>query len=104
MMALERLGGTVHRDRIADAARLLVQRQAENGSWHYGSPVEGMAERRPPGPSSATPVIQVTGGVPVGGLKAERKGDWGDPGDNSVTQFAVLGLHAAASAGIEVPA
>ncbi|MEZ0227527.1 MAG: hypothetical protein ACAI25_02805 [Planctomycetota bacterium] len=102
-MALEHLGGPIHRERIADATRLLVERQAEDGSWNYGAVVEGMTERKVPG-AAANPVIQVTGGVPVGGLKLEKKGEWGEAGDNSVTQFAVLGLHAAASAGVEAPA
>ncbi len=107
LMALERLGGPVHRERIADGARYLMERQAEDGSWNYGAGVEGMPERRPPGAAAGgaatMPVIEVKGGVPFGGVKLERKGEFGEAGDNSVTQFAVLGLHAAANAGVEVP-
>jgi hypothetical protein len=70
------------RDSLRECAQFLVDSQCRNGQWDYGRPLgargappEGVVRRRSDGPAS---------------------------GDNSVTAYAVLGLSACRSAGVEI--
>lgn len=105
-MALCDVSPTLHHAWLAKAAEFLVNAQAENGQFAYGEPIPGDT------PTLAPPEI-TPGARPEfgGGTKAtkritvkpnpKRKG--AKYGDNSNTQYAVLGLRACAEAGIDVP-
>jgi hypothetical protein len=88
-----------------EVAEYLVEAQAEDGTWSYrlDVPVTKVA----PAPVEASG-IAVSGGEPLDeapkGELVEKKGKAaGAEGDNSCTQFAILGLHAAARCGFSVP-
>ncbi|HVE41936.1 MAG TPA: prenyltransferase/squalene oxidase repeat-containing protein [Planctomycetota bacterium] len=80
-IALAEIDPAAHQDRIRLCAQLLVDSQCANGQWDYAVkslpnvPATGRIRRRQEGPAS---------------------------GDNSVTAYAVLGLHAAARAGVDL--
>jgi hypothetical protein len=99
-------GDPAFQPKLRQAARCLLEGQGRRGSWDYNLrvPPEALLD-----PTSLKPV-QVWGGVPPEGshARAERWGRLspiGDDhnGDNSLTQYAVLGLHAASHSGVEVP-
>jgi hypothetical protein len=81
-------------------ARSLVEQQLAEGSWHYGRAVPDSAF----GDLTSGPPLSVEGGIPLDdpnaalgqpisrALPFEKH----DPGDNSTSQFAMLGLRAAA--------
>lgn len=77
--ALAKLGG--HAERLAACAQFLIDNQAPDGRWPYGSATL-------PLPPSATP-------------KQARTGQSGP--NNSCTLFAAMGLRACAEAGIKIP-
>lgn len=88
-----------------EVAEYLVESQAEDGSWTYRMDVDI---------TPAAPKVVEASGVSVSGgepLDEESKGEvvakkgakMGNAGDNSCTQFALLGLHAAAKCGFSVP-
>ncbi|MHC4606700.1 MAG: VWA domain-containing protein [Planctomycetota bacterium] len=92
-----------------ECAQYLVDAQGPEGTWDYAVDVDLGVERKD---EDGMPAIFVSGGEPLEeadkpkGRKIVRRKKWeeGDDGDNSVTQFAILGLHAAARCGHEIPA
>ena len=81
-------------------ARSLVEQQLADGSWHYGRTVPESAF----GDLNAGPALSVEGGTPLDDPNAALGPpisrvlpfEKHDPGDNSTSQFAMLGLRAAA--------
>ncbi len=89
-----------------ECAEYLVESQGPKGTWTYKEDVPIAAVAPPARPAGG---ISVSGGEPldeeVKGEEVRRRGTCKDPsdGDNSCTQFAILGLHAAAKCGFTVP-
>jgi len=90
-----------------ECAEYLVESQGPKGTWTYRAdvPIKPVA----PAARAADGGISVSGGEPldeeVKGELVERKNTSKNPGDGdtSCTQFAILGLHAAARCGYLVP-
>ncbi len=102
-MVLDELGS--HSLRLADCAKYLVETQGKAGSWNYG---RGVPQIDRPGPRRRT--VTVTGGIPIDEpgkpwveIRRENPPDFGADGDNSTTQYAILGLRAAARRGVGIP-
>ena len=100
-MLIEHYGDATFRPKLQDAARLLFEGQGPGGAWDYRVTVA--AERRLD-PEAAQP-LQVYGGTPLDGAATpwQRAASKSSDGDNSVSQFALLGLRAAAAAGVPLP-
>jgi hypothetical protein len=104
-LLLESYGDPDYYPLLNQSARYLFEGQSAEGSWQYYPNVPDEVLRDP----RSQKVLQVWGGRPTDGSPAERWARQAEPdrhegGDNSVTQYAVLGLHAAAREGVEVPA
>src|SRR4029079_10908564 len=90
-----------------ECAEYLVEAQGPKGTWTYKTdvPITPVA----PAAKAGDPGVSISGGEPldepVKGELVERKNTGKNPqdGDTSCTQFAILGLHAAARCGYSVP-
>jgi Ca-activated chloride channel family protein len=106
-MCLEASGDPDLRRLARACAEYLVETQGPKGTWTYKNEVALTLAPVPPEVKESA--ITVSGGEPLEGApKGEdlvRKGVCKNPedGDTSCTQFAVLGLHAAARCGFRVP-
>ncbi|MBI5366123.1 MAG: hypothetical protein HZA54_03725 [Planctomycetes bacterium] len=113
-MALEAANRTRWQDRIVEYAYFLAANQCKNGQWSYGEipPLPAFSG----GPGGGGKQAPSGGGVPgAGGRRGEKtevqkqipinipKRIGPDKGDNSNTQFALLGLRACADAGCKLP-
>lgn len=106
-MLLEAADRVKYQPRIAELAQALCDMQCPNGQWSYGDKTRGEDDPEP------EPTGTGVGGDKPGkaGKTEARKhvklrfnGAKGPPhGDNSNTQFALLGLRAAEDAFVEVP-
>ncbi|MBI4604884.1 MAG: VWA domain-containing protein, partial [Planctomycetes bacterium] len=89
---------------LRGATRYLLEAQGPEGSWTYHTRLKDDVYRDP----EAEKTILVSGGVPLEGEAAApelaRTTEWrlGQDGDNSVSQYAVLGLHAASRSGLRL--
>jgi Ca-activated chloride channel family protein len=110
-LALEATHDPDLRPYLGECAQYLIEAQGPKGTWSYRAEFN-LPEAAPPAdPSSGRARITVLGGEP---LEEEAKGeelkklrlakDAPTDGDNSTTQFAILGLHAASKAGFQIPA
>jgi hypothetical protein len=107
-MLVEAYGDATFMPQLTDGARYLVEAQGPTGTWSYFTDVPLDAyDRR--GAEPGKPLV-VSGGNPLDGSvrKAppwKRRTPWDEKvsGDNSVSQFALLGLNAASRAGIKPP-
>lgn len=106
-LALADLDPVKYRGRLAELAQILTDQQCTNGQWSYGGP--GQVKRTDPSAPNEPPPDQESG---AGGRTKKSKGKiaivWhegprGTAGDNSNTQFAILGLRATMDAGCEIP-
>jgi Mg-chelatase subunit ChlD len=99
-MLVEAYGDPIFLPKLRDTARYLVELQGEGGSWNYGRSI-------PPSIygelSNSGRALQVFGGTAFEGdkpsteeLKRITPYAKNSDGDNSVSQFALLGLHSAA--------
>jgi hypothetical protein len=112
-MLLEAADREKYRLRIAELAQKLCDEQSQNGQWSYGERTRD-DEDEPEGPvTTGDPKRDAPQppAPPKAGKTEARKhvklrwnGPKGPPaGDNSNTQFALLGLRAAEDASVEVP-
>ncbi|MBI4833642.1 MAG: terpene cyclase/mutase family protein [Planctomycetes bacterium] len=108
-MALEKLDAKKYQERIAECAQWLVDAQCKNGQWSYVGNNQLAAQTTPRNKPQVTPsTTQKDEYITGNGIKADiiikRKTIVGVPsGDNSNTQYAVLGLRACMDAGIALP-
>ena len=108
IMLLEAADRDKHQRRIAELAQVLADMQCANGQWSYGDRTR--KEEDPPTTPDPQPQTPAPKKHAAGGKTEVRKprirlkfGPKGPPkGDNSNTQFALLGLRAAEDAGVEV--
>lgn len=102
-MLVEAYGDPTFLPQLRRSARWLIENQGPGGSWGYGVAMDekllGVAEEKK--------VLRVAGGRPLDGSDVAqpiaRATPWekGGDGDNSVTQYAVLGLHSASRSRIK---
>ncbi len=104
-MLLQEIDPVRYKGRLWQCAQFLVDNQCKNGQWSYGQP-RGSVKELPPGlkpvgeasPDAADGSRRTVVRVPV------RQTEWGpDAGDNSISQYAALGLRACHDAGIGLP-
>ena len=81
-IALGEIDPVAHHDRIRYCAQLLVDSQCANGQWDSAVML-------------ARPDVPATGRI-------RRRSEGPPHGDNSATSYAVLGLHAAVTAGVDI--
>ncbi len=110
-MSLRDIAPQRYRSRMFECAQWLVENQGSDDTrkvWGYGDRIPGLAEpkpleKQPTGARSSVPNRRrkqpTSLEVVRRGLISKPKGYW----DNSCTQFAVLGLHAAVTTQIQVP-
>jgi hypothetical protein len=116
-MCLEELDRVWYQGRIAQCAQALANAMCKNGQWSYGATAEPVKEasitalKPPPPPPKKTPgAVKVVDRpaprekpkvVRTVAIKKEKEG--GAEGDNSNSQYGVLGLRACFDAGIRFP-
>lgn len=112
-MLIESYGDPAFLPKLEQAARYLVESQGEQGTWTYRAPVPShfFPETVIAEPKDDEALINVVGGRRVekpdlSDAPLLRSQPWpmGSDGDNSCTQFAVLGLWSAMRAGIQIDA
>ncbi len=106
-MALEALDAPKYAGHIQNCAQFLIDNQSDNGQWDYGQAVDL------PTPSLGPDRVATPGGnageavKPRGNTttkkKLTRRGKGRDDGDNSNTQYAILGLRSCEEAGFGIP-
>jgi hypothetical protein len=106
-MALSDLDPVAHRERLGEIAQWLVDTQCSNGQWSYGghvAPVTRTKKREKKTPSGQPKKPGDTEALPEPIKIAWRDNIPRAPsGDNSNTQYALLGLRATLAAGCEIP-
>lgn len=103
-MLVEAYGDPTFEPKLRAAARWLVEAQGSDGTWTYDAELAPDLFKQP----AATGVLQVSGGLPPGTSAEAWKRLTPYPakllgGDNSCTQYALLGLQSAAATGIQLP-
>lgn len=103
-MLIQAYGDPAFEPKLRQAARFLVEAQGKDGTWTYEATLPDAIYAD----SAPTGALQVSGGLaPEARNEAWRRlTPWPkDPldGDNSCTQYALLGLQSAASTGIRLP-
>jgi hypothetical protein len=103
-MLLESYGDAEFQPLLRLTTRYILETQSGEGAWDYYPKVPADVLLDP----TAGKALQVWGGRPTDGSPAEQWRRLTEPGkheggDNSITQYALLGLHAASRAGVEVP-
>src|SRR5262249_54913646 len=111
-MALEELDAERYQSKIAQCAAFLVDNQAKNGQWSYGTPIDLKAYPYVEVPKKVESVAKGARdfGVSVREHKKPSKHiivpqtkTTGEKGDNSTSQYASLGLRACHDANIKLP-
>lgn len=91
-MALHAVDAVRYREKIAECAQFLVDNQCDNGQWNYGQAYD-------------IPVLKFStegSGQTTARMPIKRKNKIGGPsGDNSNSQYAVLGLRACSMASFD---
>ncbi len=95
----------IEKDRLAMLAKYFVETQGPKGTWGYGKAVPQLEKVKP-----RNPFVTITGGLPLDlpdtswkKIKRENPPEFGKDGDNSCTQYAILGLRSAVRRGIHIP-
>ena len=103
-MLLQAYGDPEFESQTRQAARWLLEAEGADGTWTYSASLPEELFKQLPG----TGVLQISGGLPPGTAQGDA---WQRQtkakvigGDNSVTQFAILGMQSAAASGIKFPA
>jgi hypothetical protein len=114
-MCLEALDPTGYQQKLAQCAQFLVDNQASNGQWSYGSPTdvkkypfEGKKEEKKVATGKADAARDFGGGLtvkkkPTNVILITQQKQTGAGGDNSNSQYASLGLRACYDANITIP-
>jgi hypothetical protein len=112
-MILEELQRVKYQARIQDCAQFLVDNQCANGQWSYGEPTPFVRESRPAEVASepkAEPASKVRefGAAPekpkvIRRVTVKKQKEGPGVGDNSNSQYAMLGLRACHDAGVILP-
>ena len=110
-MALEAHDPSRYAGHIKNCAQFLLDNQCDNGQWSYGKPVDlptpSLGPDRVATPDSGTSFVAGAGVGRDANTRAKtplvRRGAGGDTGDNSNTQYALLGLRSCEDAGFKVP-
>lgn len=105
-LALADFDPAKYRGRLAELAQILSDQQSTNGQWSYG--YASRNARSESGSGAPPPDVESGAGDGTVRSKVKIKIDWRDgsratAGDNSNTQFAILGLRATTEAGCEIP-
>ncbi len=106
-MLIESYGDPAFLPKLRTAARYILEAQGREGSWGYSAripkEVYGLVQEKPR-------ALRVSGGRPLepSGPPGEEMvrmtaPDVGQDGDNSSSQFSLLGLHAAARSNLRLP-
>ncbi len=105
-MTIDGYGDTTFLPQLRRAARYLVEAQGTGGTWNYDVTVDADIFADP----NQGKALQVNGGTPLNDKGAvieawTRLTPWdkGGDGDNSNTQYALLGLASAMRGGIKLP-
>ncbi|MCC6422295.1 MAG: VWA domain-containing protein [Phycisphaerales bacterium] len=106
-MLIESYGDPAFYPKLKQATRYLLEAQGKEGTWTYNTNVPKELFKN----ADEDRVLRISGGTPLegpgsAGEQWTRQTDWdkGQDGDNSVSQFALLGLHSASRSGIRLPA
>jgi hypothetical protein len=109
-MCLEELDRVGYQEKIAHCAQFFVDNQCQNGQWGYGQATPFIKEVKVP--TASRPVASGGGraelskdGKPkvLQHVAVKKMKDGPAEGDNSNTQYAVLGLRACFDAGVMLP-
>ncbi|HWE93938.1 MAG TPA: vWA domain-containing protein, partial [Tepidisphaeraceae bacterium] len=105
-MLIQAYGDPAFDSKLQTATRWLLESQGPDGTWTYAAdlPDKLFAAQAP-----AVGALQISGGLPPGAASKAwtRQLPWPKDdlnGDNSCTQYAMLGLQSATSSGIRLPA
>lgn len=99
-MLIEAFADPTYLPKLRETARSLVELEGRGGSWNYGTGQRDASFYGPPA-SSSDRALRVFGGTPIGEKPAVEVLDRNTPylkdadGDNSTSQFALLGLRSA---------
>ena len=106
-MLIDACGDPAYIPVLGQAIRYLLEGQGVKGSWDYSARFPENVLKDP----ASDRAIRVSGGIPLDGSAESDRGmaritGWenGSDGDNSLSQYAVLGLHAAANMGLKLDA
>lgn len=104
-MLIQAYGDPTFEPTLRLATRWLMESQGSDGTWTYNASLPRELFVQPRG----TGVLQVSGGLPPDAIAQAwtRATPWPKDklnGDNSCTQYALLGLQSSASSGIRLPA
>jgi hypothetical protein len=103
-MLIEAYGDPSFEPKLRTAARWLVEAAGNDGTWTYSATIPESVFQQ----SAASGALQVSGGLPPDARNDTWKRLTPYPkspleGDNSCTQYAMLGLQSAAATGINMP-
>lgn len=103
-MLVQAYGDPTFEPKLRTAARWLVESQGKDGTWTYDANLPDALFKQ----AVATGALQVSGGLPPDARTEAWKRISPLPkddlnGDNSCTQYALLGLQSVASSGIRLP-
>ncbi|QOV89700.1 VWA domain-containing protein [Humisphaera borealis] len=108
LMIAEHFGDAMYMPKVRNATRYLIESQGKGGTWGYGGNRDRKFYAETP-PDLSDP-LSIVGGKPTEGPGSDEavmtrisKPEAGEDGDNSVTQYAILGLHSAARMGLKIP-
>jgi hypothetical protein len=102
-MLIQAYGDPTFEPQMRQAARWLLEAEGSDGTWSYDAqiPDEVFGQKLHAG------ALTIVGGQPPGQSRSDvwkRQTEWKEVGgDNSCTQFAILGLQAAVAGGVQLP-
>ena len=102
-MLIQAYGDPTFQPKLSEAARWLLESEGADGTWTYDAQLPDAVFIQ----SLSSGALEMVGGEPPGQSGQDvwkRQTPWKEVGgDNSCTQFAILGLQAAAASGIKLP-
>jgi len=102
-MLIQAYGDPTYEPKLREAARWLLEAEGNDGTWTYDAEIPEAIFIQ----NARTGALHLVGGQPPGQSTQDawkHLTPWKEVnGDNSCTQFAILGLQAAAASGIQLP-